>query len=172
VGGVQTGHRDPDPGRLVRLPWSSASPPPSTFSRPAWAGPCSGPPVAAAAGQEPVRPNLGWRLAFGLGAILGRASAAYLTGSEIFPMEARAMALASFYADGTGIGGVTGPALFGKLVETGKEVNVFYGYLIGAALMIAAGVTEWLIGVEAAGKSLEDVAKPLTAHDEEAEAMA
>jgi hypothetical protein len=68
--------------------------------------------------------------------------------------------------------GVTGPALFGELVETGKEVNVFYGYLIGAALMIAAGVAEWLIGVEAAGKSLEDVAKPLTAHDEEAEAMA
>jgi hypothetical protein len=67
------------------------------------------------------------------------ASAAYLTGSEIFPMETRAMALAFFYAVGTGIGGVTGPALFGKLVETGKEVNVFYGYLLGAALMIAAG---------------------------------
>jgi MFS family permease len=72
------------------------------------------------------------------------ASAAYLTGSEIFPMEARAMALAFFYP--VGIGGVTGPALFGKLVETGREVNVFYGYLIGAALMIAAGVAEWLIG--------------------------
>jgi MFS family permease len=100
------------------------------------------------------------------------ASAAYLTGSEIFPMETRAMALAFFYAVGTGIGGVTGPALFGKLVETGKEVNVFYGYLIGAALMIAAGVAEWFIGVEAAGRSLEDVAKPLTAHDEEAEATA
>ena len=100
------------------------------------------------------------------------ASAAYLTGSEIFPMETRAMALAFFYAVGTGIGGVTGPALFGKLVETGKEVNVFYGYLLGAALMIAAGVCEWFIGVEPAGKSLEDVARPLTAHDEEAEAPA
>jgi hypothetical protein len=77
-----------------------------------------------------------------------------------------------FYALGTGIGGVTGPALFGKLVETGKEVNVFYGHLIGAALMIAAGVAEWLIGVEAAGRSLEDAARPLTAHDEEAEATA
>jgi MFS family permease len=53
------------------------------------------------------------------------ASAAYLTGSEIFPMETRAMALAFFYAVGTGIGGVTGPALFGKLVETEKEINVF-----------------------------------------------
>jgi MFS family permease len=100
------------------------------------------------------------------------ASAAYLTGSEIFPMETRAMALAFFYAVGTGIGGVTGPALFGKLVETGNETNVFYGYLVGAALMIAAGVAEWLIGVEAAGKSLEDVARPLTAHEEGEEAKA
>ena len=94
------------------------------------------------------------------------ASAAYLTGSEIFPMETRAMALAFFYAVGTGIGGVTGPALFGKLVETGKEINVFWGYLLGAVLMIGAGVAEWFIGVEAAGKSLEDVAKPLTAEEE------
>jgi MFS family permease len=100
------------------------------------------------------------------------ASAAYLTGSEIFPMETRAMALAFFYAVGTGIGGVTGPLLFGKLVETEKEVNVFYGYLLGAALMIAAGIAEWFIGVEAAGKSLEEVAKPLTAHEEEAETPA
>jgi MFS family permease len=76
------------------------------------------------------------------------ASAAYLTGSEIFPMETRAMALAFFYAVGTGIGGVTGPALFGKLVEAGEEVNVFYGYLLGAVLMIAAGILEWFIGVE------------------------
>jgi len=64
------------------------------------------------------------------------------------------MALAFFDAVGTGVGGVTGPALFGKLVETEQEVNVFYGYLI------AAGVAEWFIGVEAAGRSLEDVAKP------------
>ena len=73
------------------------------------------------------------------------------------------MALAFFYTVGTGIGGVTGPALFGKLVETEKEINVFSGYLIGAVLMIAAGIAEWFIGVEAAGKSLEDVARPLTA---------
>jgi MFS family permease len=92
--------------------------------------------------------------------------AAYLTGSEIFPMETRAMALAFFYAVGTGVGGVTGPALFGKLVETGKEINVFWGYLFGAMLMIGAGVAEWFIGVEAAGRSLEDVAKPLTAEEE------
>jgi MFS family permease len=72
-----------------------------------------------------------------------------------------------FYAVGTGIGGVIGPALFGKLVETEKEINDFYGYLIGAVLMIAAGIAEWFIGVEAAGKSLEHVARPLTAEEEE-----
>jgi MFS family permease len=98
------------------------------------------------------------------------ASAAYLTGSEIFPMETRAMALAFFYAVGTGLGGVIGPALFGKLVETGKEVNVFYGYLIASAVMIAAGVVEWLLGVDAERKSLEDIARPLTAEEAEAEA--
>jgi MFS family permease len=98
------------------------------------------------------------------------ASAAYLTGSEIFPMETRAMALAFFYAVGTGIGGVTGPALFGKLVESGKEVNVFYGYVIASVVMIAAGVAEWLLGVDAEGKSLEDIAAPLTAEEAKAEA--
>ena len=102
----------------------------------------------------------------------GHASAAYLTGSEIFPMETRAMALAFFYAVGTGIGGVIGPALFGKLVETGKEVNVFYGYLIASAVMIAAGVAEWLLGVDAERRSLEDVAKPLTAEEAETEPTA
>ena len=77
------------------------------------------------------------------------ASAAYLTGSEIFPMETRAMALAFFYAVGTGIGGVTGPLLFGKLVET-EPGSTSSGYLLGAVLMIAAGIAEWFIGVERA----------------------
>jgi MFS family permease len=85
------------------------------------------------------------------------------------PMITLCYTLSGVLLVGTGIGGVTGPALFGKLVETGKEVNVFYGYLLGALLMIAAGVAEWFIGVEAAGKSLEDVAKPLTTHEEEGE---
>jgi hypothetical protein len=67
---------------------------------------------------------------------------------------------------------VTGPALFGKLVETGKEINVFWGYLLGATLTIGAGVAEWFIGVEGAGRSLEDVARPLTAEEEGAEASA
>ena len=67
------------------------------------------------------------------------ASSAYLTVSEIFPMETRAMAISFFYAVGTAIGGITGPLLFGRLIEAGGETNVMYGYLLGAALMIAAG---------------------------------
>ena len=98
------------------------------------------------------------------------ASSAYLTVSEIFPMETRAMAISFFYAVGTAIGGITGPLLFGRLIETGGETNVMYGYLLGAALMAAAGVVEILLGVEAAGRQLEDVAKPLTAQDAEARA--
>jgi hypothetical protein len=64
---------------------------------------------------------------------------------------------------------VAGPALFGKLVETGKEANVFYGYLIASAVMIAGGVCEWLLGVDAERRSLADVAKPLTAEEAAAE---
>ncbi len=96
------------------------------------------------------------------------ASAAYLTVSEIFPMETRAMAISFFYAVGTAIGGITGPLLFGRLIEAGGETNVMYGYLLGAALMIAAGIVEIVLGVEAAQKQLEDIAKPLTAEDAEA----
>ena len=66
------------------------------------------------------------------------ASAAYLTVSETFPLEIRALAIALFYAVGTGIGGVAGPALFGVLIDTGSRTSVFGGYLLGAALMIAA----------------------------------
>ena len=91
------------------------------------------------------------------------ASAAYLTVSEIFPMETRAMAIAFFYAVGTAAGGITGPLLFGKLVETKDPGQVFWGYILGAALMIAAGIVQAVIGVEAARKDLEDIAKPLSA---------
>ncbi|MEA2287696.1 MAG: hypothetical protein QOJ21_3739 [Solirubrobacteraceae bacterium] len=91
------------------------------------------------------------------------ASAAYLTVSEIFPMETRAMAIAFFYAVGTAAGGITGPLLFGKLVETKDAGQVFWGYILGAALMIAAGIVQAVIGVEAARKDLEDIAKPLSA---------
>ena len=91
------------------------------------------------------------------------ASAAYLTVSEIFPMETRAMAIAFFYAVGTAIGGITGPLLFGKLVATKDVGQVFWGYILGAALMVGAGIVQAIIGIEAAQKNLEDVAKPLSA---------
>jgi MFS family permease len=89
------------------------------------------------------------------------ASAAYLTVSETFPLEVRALAIALFYAIGTGIGGVVGPALFGMLIDTGSRTSVFAGYLFGSALMIAAAAVAWRYCVAAERKSLESVARPL-----------
>jgi MFS family permease len=89
------------------------------------------------------------------------ASAAYLTVSEIFPLEIRAFAIAIFYALGTLIGGVGAPALFGSLIESGSKSQLMMGYLLGAVLMLAGAIAEFYIGVEAAGKSLESVSKPL-----------
>jgi MFS family permease len=97
------------------------------------------------------------------------ASSAYLTVSEIFPMETRALAIAFFYAVGTAAGGITGPLLFGKLVESGDAGQVFWGYMLGAVLMIAAGIVQAAIGVEAAQKDLEQIAKPLSAEAAEGE---
>ena len=89
------------------------------------------------------------------------ASAAYLTVSEIFPLEMRAFAIAIFYAIGTLIGGVGAPLMFGLLIASNDKVHVAAGYAVGAMLMIGAGVLEGFIGVEAAGKSLESISKPL-----------
>ena len=89
------------------------------------------------------------------------ASAAYLTVSETFPLEVRALAIALFYAVGTGIGGVAGPALFGALIDTGSRTSVFAGYLFGAALMIAAAAIAWRYCIAAERRSLESVARPL-----------
>ncbi len=89
------------------------------------------------------------------------ASAAYLTVSEIFPLEIRAFAIAVFYAIGTLIGGVGAPLLFGILIKTGSRWAVAAGYALGAVLMLAGSLCEARIGVEAAGKSLESVSKPL-----------
>jgi MFS family permease len=89
------------------------------------------------------------------------ASSAYLTVSETFPLEIRALAIAIFYAVGTGIGGIAGPLLFGALIETGSRASVFSGYLLGAALMLAAAVVAALWGVAAERKPLESVARPL-----------
>jgi MFS family permease len=94
------------------------------------------------------------------------ASAAYLTVSEVFPMEVRAMAIAFFYAIGTSIGGITGPIIFGQLIEAGGRENIFIAYIIGAGFMIGAAIVEVILGVRAEGKSLENVARPLTAIEE------
>ena len=93
------------------------------------------------------------------------ASSAYLTVSEVFPMETRALAIAFFYAIGTGAGGIAGPLLFSKLVGTGKVSDTVIAFSIGAALMILAGVTAIFFGVKAERQSLENIAQPLTADD-------
>ncbi|MFL5304901.1 MAG: MFS transporter [Polyangia bacterium] len=92
------------------------------------------------------------------------ASSAYLTVSEIFPLEIRALAIALFYTCGTFAGGVAGPALFAYLVGTGSRELLFRGYLGGALAMIVGGVVEALIGVDAERKSLESIASPLASH--------
>ncbi len=101
------------------------------------------------------------------------ASAAYLTASEIFPMETRALCIAFFYAIGTAAGGIAGPLLFGSLIEnasgSGDITKIAIGYYIGAALMIIGGVIESVLGVKAEGQTLESLAKPLTAEDADAD---
>lgn len=94
------------------------------------------------------------------------ASAGYLTVSEVFPMEIRAMAIALFYSIATALGGISGPVIFGQLIGTGNATNLFIAYLIGAGFMIFAAVVELLLGVRAEGQSLENVATPLTAIEE------
>ena len=91
------------------------------------------------------------------------ASSAYLTVSEIFPLELRAIAISVFYALGTCVGGVAAPALFGRLIESGSRNAVFAGFLLAAGLMLVAAVAEAVWGVAAEGKSLEDIASPLGA---------
>lgn len=95
------------------------------------------------------------------------ASAAYLTVSEIFPMETRALAIAFFYALGTALGGITGPVLFGELINSGQRGLVAWSFLIGAAVMAAAGLVEMRLGVAAEQRSLEELALPLTVADAE-----
>jgi MFS family permease len=97
------------------------------------------------------------------------ASAAYLTVSEIFPLETRAMCIAFFYSFGTALGGISGPAIFGELIQTGSSTALFLGYALGAVLMIGAGLVEAAMGVEAAGRELEDIAPPLSAIEAERE---
>jgi MFS family permease len=93
------------------------------------------------------------------------ASAGYLTVSEVFPLEMRALAIALFYAVGTAIGGLGAPVLFGALLDTQRPAALVAGYLAGAGLMLAAAVVELTLGVASEQKSLEDVATPLTAEE-------
>ena len=99
------------------------------------------------------------------------ASAAYLTASEVFPMETRALCIAFFYAIGTAVGGISGPLFFGWLIDKAsadKDITaIAIGYFVGAVLMIAGGIVEAFLGVKAEGQSLESIAQPLTVEDDD-----
>jgi MFS family permease len=110
-----------------------------------------------------VQQTIAWMVIFFVASTA--ASSAYLTVSETFPLEVRALAIAFFYAIGTGIGGVAGPWLFGLLIDTGSRWSVFGGYLFGAALMLVAAVVALRYAVAAERKPLEAVCRPLAAVD-------
>jgi MFS family permease len=95
------------------------------------------------------------------------ASSAYLTVSEVFPLETRALAIAVFYSLGTGVGGIGAPVLFGALIGTKERMPLTWGYLGGAVLLLIAAAIELAMGVRAEQESLEDVAAPLAAEDGE-----
>ncbi|MEV6653126.1 MFS transporter [Streptomyces sp. NPDC051219] len=97
------------------------------------------------------------------------ASSAYLTVSEVFPMETRALSISLFFAVGTGIGGITGPLLFGHFIHSGNPELMALGFIIGAAAMVLGGLAEVFFGVKAEQQSLENIAKPLTAEEAEAD---
>jgi MFS family permease len=90
------------------------------------------------------------------------ASSAYLTVSEIFPLEMRALAIAVFYSAGTAVGGVVAPWFFGRLIDSNSRIELFWGYLVAAALMLMAAVVEATLGVAAERTSLEKIAAPLS----------
>jgi MFS family permease len=97
------------------------------------------------------------------------ASSAYLTVSEIFPLETRALAIAFFYVIGTAAGGVAAPYIFGLFIATGRPIDVFYGYLIASVLMVGAGIVAIFFALDAERKSLESVASPLYLVEEAAQ---
>jgi len=115
----------------------------------------------AAGYLDAVQQTAAWTVIFFVAS--AAASAAYLTVGESFPLEVRAVAIALFYAFGTGVGGVAGPALFGWLIDTGSRTSIMYGYFLGGVLMLGGGVVAALLGVNAERRSLEDVAPPLSA---------
>lgn len=103
--------------------------------------------------------TLAWSLVFFFAS--AAASSAYLTVSESFPLELRALAIALFYAFGTALGGVAGPWLFGTLIGTGERGAIGGGYVLGASLMLVGAAAAWWLGIAAERRSLEDVATPL-----------
>jgi MFS family permease len=109
----------------------------------------------------PITQTVLWALVFFFAS--SAASAAYLTVSEIFPVELRGMVIALFFATGTLIGGTVAPGLFGRLIDTGSRLNVFYGNLLASALLASTVVVVFLYGVKAERASLESVAQPLSA---------
>jgi MFS family permease len=110
---------------------------------------------------DAVQQTLAWTVIFFFAS--AAASSAYLTVGESFPLEVRAIAIALFYALGTALGGVAGPALFGALIDTGSRLSIFYGYLLGGVLMMAAAVVAGILAADAERRSLEDIAPPLSA---------
>jgi MFS family permease len=105
--------------------------------------------------------TVGWMLVFFVAS--PAASSAYLTVSETFPIEIRALTIAVFYAIGTALGGVAAPAIFGRLIESGSRQSVFSGYAFAAVLMLAAAAVAALFAQPAERKPLEQVARPLSA---------
>jgi MFS family permease len=103
--------------------------------------------------------TLAWSAVFFIAS--AAASSAYLTVSEVFPLEMRALSISVFYAVGTGIGGFAAPAIFGALIATGDRVHVFQGYVVGAVLVLAAALVAARYAVDAERRSLEDIAPPL-----------
>jgi MFS family permease len=89
------------------------------------------------------------------------ASSAYLTVGESFPLEVRALAIAVFYALGTAVGGIAGPALFGALIQGGERGPIAWGYVLGASLMLVAAVVAWRYGLAGERRSLEELAAPM-----------
>jgi len=104
--------------------------------------------------------TLSWMLIFFFAS--AAASSAYLTASEIFPLEMRALAIALFYALGTLFGGVAAPWIFGALIDHGHPASLALGYTIAATLMLLAAALAIIWGIDAEGRSLEDIAPPLS----------
>jgi MFS family permease len=101
-----------------------------------------------------------WTLVFFFASAAG--SSAYLTVGESFPLEMRAIAIALFYAFGTGLGGIAGPAIFGALIDTGSRADLFWGYVLGGGMMLAAAAIAAWLGLPAERRQLEEVAPPLS----------